>query len=92
MKVRSILAIFACVLAIYVGSYVYLSAKLGNYGPEFRGSIWAAPPVYGWQLRNLRHDTTWYQQRNLTLVYSYLPLILLDRALWHPTLDHPPSR
>ena len=92
MKARSALAIFACALSIYAGSYVYLSIELGGYGPEFRGSLMDGPPVYGWQLRSLRHDNAWYQRRNLTLVFLYYPLLILDRTVWHPTLDKAPTR
>ena len=91
MKVHSVLAILVCVLTIYVGSYFCLSIELGRYGPEWKGSIWEAP-MYGWQLRELRHDNVWYARRNLTLVYMYSPLLLLDRAFWHPTLDNAPPK
>ena len=91
MKARFALAMFAGFMAVYVGSYACLSVELGRYGPEWQGSIWEAPK-YGWQLRGLRHDNAWYQERNWALVTFYLPVVFLDRALWHPALDKAPPK
>jgi hypothetical protein len=84
---RVALEVLACVLAINVGSYIYLSTH-GKYGSEFPGSLMDGA-VYGWQPKGLHSDKIWYQW-NWKLVDAYMPLLLLDRALWHRTLEKPP--
>jgi hypothetical protein len=85
---RIVLATVACVLAIYVGSYIYLSAQ-GMYGPEYMSSL-VDGPEYNWEpkgFHNIYGQPRWNRQ-----TYFYLPLFLLDRWLWHRTLGKPPPQ
>lgn len=84
----ALLTFLSCTLSIYMGSYIRLSAH-GKYGPEYPGSL-IEGPVYGWQPEGLHSDKVWYEW-NYKVEAFYLPLFLLDRATWHPTLKNPPS-
>jgi hypothetical protein len=88
MKARSkiALAFLGCILAIYVGSYVYLSAQ-GQYGPEYLVSL-IDGPEYNWEPKGFHNHEGARRWNRRT--YFYLPLLYLDRAIWHRTLGKTP--
>ncbi len=86
-QTRITLAILGSILAVYIGSYVFLSAQ-GHYGPEFMGSL-IDGPEYNWEPLGFHNDSgsvRWNRQ-----TYFYFPLFLLDRSLWHPSEGKGPS-
>jgi hypothetical protein len=85
------------IVGSYVGPYVFLSAA-GKYWPSPSGklrydfglavtdrALWEPKGMYLSRRQTIRGETI--TQGNFW-GYFYEPMILLDRAYWHPTVDY----
>ena len=91
------LTIGSILLAVYVGIYIALSAA-GEYRPTFSGkrrytfglavmdrSIWQPNGLRWERYKSIKGQS---DTRGNVPGYLFSPLIVMDRALWHPTNDY----